>query len=83
MRTTVTIDDGLLADAKVLAARTHRTLSSVLEDALRELIARSDAAPDAPEVALPSHGSGGVRPGVDLLDREQLAELLGDNAVAR
>ena len=41
MRTTVTIDDALLREVKVLAAREERTVSSVLEEALRELFERS------------------------------------------
>lgn len=39
MRTTVTLDDDLLGEVKVLAARTHRTIGSVLEEALREYLA--------------------------------------------
>ncbi|MFT4289100.1 ribbon-helix-helix protein, CopG family [Nocardioides sp.] len=35
MRTTVNIDDQLLAAVKVEAARGHRTIGSVIEDALR------------------------------------------------
>ncbi|EWT03336.1 CopG family transcriptional regulator [Intrasporangium oryzae NRRL B-24470] len=84
MRTTVNIDDRLLAEAKLIAARQHRTIGSVLEDALRKLIA--DEARDSvsrgdyvlhtfvPEMS-------GVLPGVDLEDRELMAQLLGDNAV--
>ena len=41
MRTTVTIDDALLRAAKVLAAREDRSMSSVLEEALRALLERS------------------------------------------
>ncbi len=35
MRTTVTIDDTLLAAVKIEAARFHRTIGSVIEEALR------------------------------------------------
>ena len=41
MRTTVTIDDDLLHAAKVLAAKEDRTVSSVLEQALRGLFERA------------------------------------------
>ncbi|HEX3197576.1 MAG TPA: type II toxin-antitoxin system VapB family antitoxin [Propionibacteriaceae bacterium] len=81
MRTTVTIDDHLLAEAKARAARSHRTVGEVIDDALRLAFMRST--PDAKSARpfrLPSHGSGGLRPGVDLEDREALAEILGDNA---
>ncbi|MCG7611140.1 hypothetical protein BA059_18740 [Mycolicibacterium sp. (ex Dasyatis americana)] len=80
MRTTVNIDDALLAEAKVVAARTSRSLGSVVEDALREMLSRVAGETAAPEFRLPTHGSGGLRPGVDLDDKEALAELLGDNA---
>ncbi|MEO7070316.1 MAG: ribbon-helix-helix protein, CopG family [Nostocoides sp.] len=38
MRTTVSIPEDLLREAKVLAAREDRTVSSVLEQALRRLL---------------------------------------------
>lgn len=80
MRTTVNIDDELLAEAKLIAARSHRTIGSVLEDALRTLIAEQ-AVPSGAAFELPRFdpATPGVRPGVDLLDREGVAELLGDN----
>lgn len=79
MRTTLNISDDLLAEAKVLAARTHRSIGAVIDDALRVLLRR-----DAPESSqakwtFPTAGSGGLRPGVNLEDKEALAELLGDN----
>lgn len=80
VRTTVNIDDALLAEAKIVAARTSRSLGSVVEDALREMLTRVAGETGTPEFRLPTHGSGGLRPGVDLDDKEALAELLGDNA---
>ena len=80
MRTTVTIDDDLLAAAKMMAARSHCTVGSVLEEALRELIARRDAAQASHvRVELPVSGRRGDPPPVDILDREALADALGDN----
>lgn len=43
MRTTVTLDDDLLRAAKVLAAQQDRSMSSVLEEALSDLLERSRA----------------------------------------
>lgn len=78
MRTTVNIADDLLAEAKVLAARTHTSLGSVVEDALRVLLSqRRDAGPA--EWTFPTDGGGGLQPGVNLEDKEAMAELLGDN----
>lgn len=84
MRTTVNIDERLLAEAKLIAARTHRTIGSVLEDALRKLLDERPEGSDGPfklPVFVPERP--GLRPGVDLLDKEQMAELLGDNELPR
>lgn len=76
MRTTVTIDDQLLAEAKVLAARDGRTLGAVVDDALRVLL-RSRAQPATKvDWTFPTGGAGGLQPGVDLEDKEALAALL-------
>ena len=37
-RTTFRIDEEILAEAKALAARQHRSLNSVMEEALRRMI---------------------------------------------
>lgn len=78
MRTTVTIDDNLLAEAKAIAARSHQSVGSVLEDALREQLARRSAQRDEP-FDLPTFGSHSDRPLVDLDDKDALAQALGDN----
>jgi hypothetical protein len=82
MRTTLTIDDYLLGEAKAVAARTHRTIGSVFEDALRQMLARANdlGSPRVP-VPLPTDGGSGLQPGVDLGDKDQIAELLGDNGL--
>jgi len=41
MRTTLQIDDNLMVQAKKLAAETGRTLTALIEDALREALART------------------------------------------
>lgn len=75
MRTTVNIDAELLARAKVVAARSHRTIGSVLEDALRTLLAESEQPNSRPAVLPDFHYGGGLRPGVDLYDKELMADL--------
>ena len=65
MKTTVRLDDQLLEDAKEHAARTGRTLTALLEDALRALLAQERLKPTR-SCGLPTFGEGGLRPGVDL-----------------
>ena len=74
MRTTVRLDERLLRDLKQYAARKGRTITSVMEDAVRQFLARKDTpAPSA--VAFPTYkGKGGLRPGVDLDDATQLID---------
>ncbi|HEX7738596.1 MAG TPA: CopG family transcriptional regulator [Marmoricola sp.] len=81
MRTTVTIDDNLLREAKVAAARTGQSLGQVLDDALRLLLhhGRHDTA----DVSLPTYGGSGLRPGVDLEDKDALADLLEESEHSR
>ena len=76
IRTTLTIDDSLLAEYKRVAADTHRTLSYVIQDALRETVARRREAAARQPVRLPVIGGGGLQPGVDLNDNARLLELL-------
>jgi hypothetical protein len=78
MRTTLQLDDALISEAKVVAARTGRTLSQVIEDALRQaLIPR----PREPRQAPPLPTSPGVpRAGVDLDDNAGLRDLMDSDA---
>ena len=75
MRTTIRIDDTLLARAKQEAAASNRTLAAVIEDALREALERHREEPAAP-VELETVGGNGLRPGVDLDDSAGLLEIM-------
>ena len=75
MRTTVSIDDALLRRARQQALESSGTLGDVVDDALRMYFARSPG-PTSHAVALPTYGGSGLRPGVDLADKESLAGLL-------
>ena len=82
VRTTVTIDDDLLeppGEPRASTGRSRRSVSSILEDALRDALQRAEQRRAAGPVVLPTVGGGGLRPGIDLNDKEQIAELLGDN----
>jgi len=76
MRTTITIEDGLLAEAKRQAQERKTTLKSVLNEALQLGLLQLDTDSD-PEASRPllSYGSGGVQPGVDLSDSASLLSL--------
>jgi len=76
MRTTIRIDDGLLAQAKRLAIRTHRTLTAVIEDALREMLTRSQKKRGSAPVHLHTFSGKGLRSGVDLDDSAALMDLM-------
>lgn len=76
MRTTVRLDDHLLAQAKARAAETGRTLTAVLEDALRASLARSAPATRTARIRLTTVKGGGVRRGVDLDDSAALLDLM-------
>jgi hypothetical protein len=76
MRTTIRIDDALLEDAKRLAARTGRSLTALVEDALREVLARQGEASQRAPVHLTTAGGRGVLPGVDLDDSAALVDLM-------
>jgi len=75
MRTTIRLDDHLLAQAKQLAARTHRTLTAVIEDALREVLARRNQTRKK-VVKLPTYGGSGTRPGVDISNSAALLDIM-------
>ena len=76
MRTTIRLDDQLLAEAKALAARTGRTLTRVIEDSLRASLAHRAADDRRLPTKLPTGGSGGLRAGVDLDDSASLLDLM-------
>jgi Arc/MetJ family transcription regulator len=75
MRTTIKIDDHLLADAKAQAARSGRTLNEVVEDALRESLGRGSRSVREQPLPLPTF-SGDLQPGVDLDDNSALLDLM-------
>ena len=76
MRTTIRLDDDLLRQAKALAARTGRTLTAVIEDGLREELARHLGRQGQPPVALPTFKGKGLRSGIDLDDTAGLLDIM-------
>lgn len=78
MRTTLNLDESVLAELKRLAAESQRTISAVAEDAIRETLARVRERRSAAPVELPTFRGRGVRPGVDLDDDAALLEKLDE-----
>ena len=76
MRTTITIDDGLLDDVRRRAVERGTTVSRVIEDSVRESLARATSPePDRP-FRLTTFRGDGLQPGVDLDDNTALLELM-------
>lgn len=76
MRTTVRLDDDLLREAKRHAAATGRTLTAVIEDALRETLGRRRQRDSRRRIELRTVGGSGTQPGVDLDDSSALLDLM-------
>ncbi len=71
MRTTIRLDPRLLAEAKKLAADTHRSLTKLIEDAVREVVSRRRRPRRGP-VSLTIVDGRGVNPGIDIDDSASL-----------
>jgi len=76
VRTTVAIDDEILAAAKQRAQRQGLTLGAMIENALRHELARRPTT-DAPPIPI-FEGHGWTRPGLDPDSNRALAEALDD-----
>jgi len=76
MRTTLRIDGALLRDAKVHAARQGKTLTAVVEEALREKLYKQPVASRPWKPKLTVVRGSGLRPGVDLDNNAALLDLM-------
>ena len=76
MRTTIRLDDALLREAKTHAAQTGRTLTAVIEDALRASLHRSIQRPERPIPVFEPVRHTGLQPGVELSDSAALLDLM-------
>ncbi len=77
MRTTISIEDGLLERARKRSQATGLSLGEVIEDALRQVLAtrpkQSDSAPRRP---LKIYRGSGTLPGVDLNSSSSLLDTM-------
>lgn len=74
MRTTLNLDDELARAAKARAAAEGRTLTDLIEGALRGELARTPES--VPRVPLPTDGVGGVVGGVDISSSRALRDRM-------
>ena len=75
MRTTIRIDDHLFRRVKERAASTGRTIGAIVEDALRQSLSQGEQEPRRSK-PLPTYGSSGTMPGVDLDSNHDLLEIM-------
>lgn len=81
MKTTLNLNDQLVADAKALAARQRTSLTRLIEEGLQMRLRAATDAPRRDRVRLPVFkGRGGLVEGVDPLSNRALLEALGDDA---
>jgi len=76
MRTTIRLDDQLLKSAKRLAHDTGKSLTAVIEDALRQVLSRRSVKQPRKAVKLTTVSGQGVRSGVDLNDSAALLAFM-------
>jgi len=76
MRTTIRIDEELLKEAKLEAARIGTTLTAVIEDALRESLSRQQNTGQSEKVRSITFRVKGLLPGVDIDDSAALLDLM-------
>ena len=77
MRTTLDLDDAVLREAKKVAAREGKTLTRVVEEALRDRVAPRKRSGKRFRLRLLTK-KGRLIPGVDLADRDALYERMED-----
>src|SRR5262245_42858086 len=75
MRTTVRLPPGLMAQVKKLARESGRSMTQVIEDALRVAVARSGKA-SARTVTIVTVKGDGLQTGVDLVRSAALQDLM-------
>ncbi len=76
MKITVCLDAELLAEARKYATETGRTISVLVEHALREILARRGSRGRGGRIRLETVGGGGLLPGVTLDRNVAVLDLL-------
>ena len=76
MRTTINLPDELILQAKKAALEADITLTEIIENALREALAKRRREKPQSDDKLVASGHGGLQPGVDLDDTSSLLDLM-------
>jgi hypothetical protein len=81
MKTTLNLDDQLIADAKALAARQRTSLTRLIEEGLQLRLRAQSALAARGRVRLPVFkGRGGLLAGVESRSNKAMLAALGDDA---
>lgn len=81
MKTTLDLNDQLLADAKALAAQQRTSLTRLIEEGLQMRLRAQAQAGKRSVVRLPVfNGRGGLVAGVNPLSNKAMLDALGDDA---
>lgn len=81
MKTTLDLNDQLLANAKALAAQQRTSLTRLIEEALHLRLRASNVEPPNVRKRLPFfHGRGGMVAGIDPLSNKAMSVALDDDA---
>jgi hypothetical protein len=76
MRTTLRLDDQLFREVKTVAAESGRTITAIVEDALRESLARRRQSASRRRISLPTFDGGGLMPGVAIDNSAALLDIM-------
>ena len=79
MRTTILLPDELYTRVREVAASERRTVTSLIEEALRAALRQREQPPVHPPFRIDPITGGSLVPGVDLDDNSTLADLMDDN----
>lgn len=76
MRTTIRLPDPLYRRVRERALQDGRTVTSVIEESLRESLERYDHPAGTVDFVVEPFEGTGVQPGVDLTDSDSLLDLM-------
>jgi len=80
MKTTLDIDDELLARAKAASAKERKSLTALIEEGLRLRLRARKLVAKARAVKLPVfHGKGGLLPGIDPCSNRSMFDAADDD----